>query len=109
MPSKPWMLSVPSMGQRLPLPACPVRVLSAVPGVELPRWDDPNAEGDKGYRDELEVRQAQRDPDDRQAERDAGAQVADRQPPAEKDDPDDIADQRSQPRVAADLDRSPER
>src|ERR1700722_7760932 len=107
MPSTPWMLSVPSMGQRLPLPGT-LRALSVIAGVELPRWNDPNAERDKGYRDELEVRQAQRDPDDRQAQRDARGQVADREPPAEQDDPDDIADQRSQARVAADLDRPAE-
>jgi hypothetical protein len=46
-------------------------------------------------RNDLEVREPQRDPDDRQAQQDPGHQVGDRKPPAEQDDPDDVADQRA--------------
>ena len=59
--------------------------------------DDLAPERRQRDRDQLEVRQAERDPDDRDAHRDAGDQVPEREPPAGEDDPDDVADQRAVP------------
>ena len=53
----------------------PARQASAVAGVQLVGRDDPHAERDQRDRDQLEVRQAERDADDRDAQRDAGDQV----------------------------------
>src|SRR4051794_17379784 len=54
--------------------------------------DDLASEGAQTDRDELEVRQPQRDPDDRQAQKDAGDEVQERKPPAGDEEPDQVAD-----------------
>src|ERR1700753_3368813 len=71
--------------------------------------NDVDAQRDHADRDELEVAQGERDANDRQAEQDPGDQVADGQPPAEQDDPDDVADQRAQPGGRAHVDGPAER
>jgi 8-oxo-dGTP diphosphatase len=70
---------------------------------------DADAQRQERDRDDLEVGQAERDADDRQAQRDAADQVSERELPAEEKDPDDVADNRADPGVAAHLDLTPER
>src|SRR3984885_5678950 len=52
----------------------------------------PDPQRQEGDADDLEAGEAQRDADDRGAQQDSGHEVADRKLPAEKYDPDDIAD-----------------
>src|SRR4051812_48133270 len=54
--------------------------------------DDLASEGRQRHGNELEVRQAERDADDRDAHQDTGDDVADREPPAREQKPDDVAD-----------------
>ncbi len=82
---------------------------AGVARVELAGRHDLDAQRHQRDRDDLEIGQAQRDADDREAQRDAGGQVAQGQPPAEQDDPDDVADHGAQPGVPAHLDRAAER
>jgi putative Mg2+ transporter-C (MgtC) family protein len=65
----------------------------AVAGIRLTGRDELDAERHQRDRDQLEVGQPERDPDDRQAEHDAAGQVPERQPPADQDDPQHVPDQ----------------
>jgi hypothetical protein len=70
---------------------------------------DPHAKRHQRDRDDLETGEAQRDADDRQAQRDASQQMPKGQPPAEQQDPEDVPDQRADPRIVSRLDRPAER
>src|SRR5687768_2078037 len=59
--------------------------------------DDPLAERHQRDLDQLEVRDSQRDSDDRDAQQDSGGNVSQRKPPAGDDDPDDIAEEGEDP------------
>ena len=90
---RPAVSSVPGQGREPPL-------VSAFPDTPC-RRHDLHPERHQRDRDQLEVRQAERDADDRDAQRDAGHQMSERQPPAEQHDPDDVADQRRRPGIAS--------
>ena len=71
--------------------------------------DDVAPQRGEGDRDHLEVRDTERDADDRDAQRNPCDHVRDGQPDAREDDPDDVSERRSDTgRVAAD-DRATER
>src|SRR6478672_8593602 len=57
------------------------------------------AERYQGDLDQLEVRDRQGDTDDRDAQQDSGGDMRQRKPPAGDDHPDDIANEREDPRV----------
>ncbi len=57
-----------------------------------------SSERPQRHRDQLEVRQAERNPDDRDALCDARDQVSERELPPEQHHPDDVADERPRPR-----------
>src|SRR5215471_16410676 len=83
--------------------------MSAIAGVELVGRDDLHAQRQQGDRDHLEVGKPERNPDDRQAEQDSAGQMADLQPPADEDDPEDVADQREKAKVPSHRDGTAER
>jgi putative Mg2+ transporter-C (MgtC) family protein len=84
-------------------PHLPVAGIRLIGGREL------HAQRHQRDRDQLEVGQPERDPDDRQAEHDATGQVAERQPPADQDDPQDVPDHRADPGVRLQRDLPAER
>ena len=84
------------------------RAVQAEP-LRLVDVDDLAPERRQRHRDQLEVGQAERDPDDRDAHHDPAEQVAERQPPAGEDDPDDVADHRARARAGLADERAPER
>ncbi len=67
------------------------------------------AERKQRNRDQLEVGQAQRDPDDRQAQRNPGEEVTERQPPSAQHQPDHISDSGADAGVGTHHDGPPER
>src|SRR5690606_22469891 len=72
------------------------------------RADDLAAHREQRHRDQLEVRDAERDADDREAQGDAGGDVAEGQPPAGEDQPQDVAHTGRGARVPAFDGRVPE-
>src|SRR3954447_21622347 len=71
--------------------------------------DDLPTERGQRHRNELEVRESERDPDDREAEQYAGDEVGERQPPAREQEPEDVADGRGHAVGGVPDDRAPER
>jgi putative Mg2+ transporter-C (MgtC) family protein len=80
-----------------------------IPGIRLVGGHELDAERHQRDRDQLEVGQSQRDPDDRQAEHDTAGQVPEREPPADQDDPQDVPDHRADAGVPLQRDLPAER
>src|SRR3954467_3463719 len=110
VPSR-YAVRVPTSGLRLPSRGVVARqrAASGVPeSARLLEVDDLPPERGERNRDQLEVRDAERNPDDREAHQHTGDEMAESQPPSREHEPEDVSEQRPGSRVRTPDQRSAE-